>query len=111
MLPPRRLSCTRETAALLQPYDVAMNQTYLAAVPAIGFVQVWFSPAQVPFAASMSETPPMPADDRLRPEDCNRAENGREPAIEPNQQKAIGIVKLWSLRYLTAKYVELLAKD
>jgi hypothetical protein len=53
----------------------------------------------------------MPADDRLRPEDCNRAENGREPAIEPNQQKAIGIVKLWSLRYLTAKYVELLAKD
>ena len=53
----------------------------------------------------------MPADDRLRPEDCNRAENGRESAIEPNQQKAIGIVKLWSLRYLTAKYVELLAKD
>jgi hypothetical protein len=23
-----------------------MNQTYLAAVPAIGYVQVWFSPAQ-----------------------------------------------------------------
>jgi hypothetical protein len=31
--------------------------------------------------------------------------------LEPNQQKAIGIVKLWSLRYLPAKYVELLAKD
>src|SRR5947208_1330274 len=42
MLPPRPLSCSRETAAL-QPHDVAMNQTYLAAVPAIGFVQVWFS--------------------------------------------------------------------
>jgi hypothetical protein len=55
--------------------------------------------------------PSMPANDRLRPEDCNRVENGREPAIEPNQQKAIGIVKLWSLRYLPAKYVELLAKD
>jgi len=27
-----------------------MNETYLAAVPAIGFVQVWFSPAQARFA-------------------------------------------------------------
>jgi hypothetical protein len=56
MLPLRRLSCSRETAAL-QPHDVAMNQTtYLAAVPAIGFVQVWFSPAQVPFAEETSCT-------------------------------------------------------
>src|SRR5258708_1172270 len=31
----------------------------------------------------------MPADDRLRPKDCNGAENGREPATEPNQQKAM----------------------
>ena len=53
----------------------------------------------------------MPADDRLRPEDCNGAENGREPATEPNQQKAIGIVELRSPRYLPAKHVELLAKD
>jgi hypothetical protein len=53
----------------------------------------------------------MPADDRLRPEDSNRAKDGGEPAIEPNQQKAIGIVELWSLRYLPAKHVELLAKD
>jgi hypothetical protein len=27
-----------------------MNQTYRAAVPAIGFVQVWFSPALARFA-------------------------------------------------------------
>jgi hypothetical protein len=53
----------------------------------------------------------MPADDRLWPEDCNRAEDGREPTIEPNEQKAIGIAELWSLRYLPAKHVELLAKD
>jgi hypothetical protein len=27
-----------------------MNQTYLVAVPAIGFVQVWFGPTQARFA-------------------------------------------------------------
>src|SRR5262249_49494888 len=47
----------------------------------------------------------MPADDRLRAENCNRAEDGREPTIEPNKQKAIGIAELWSLRYLPAKHV------
>jgi hypothetical protein len=35
-----------------------MNQTYLAAVPAIGFVQVWFSPAQIPFAGKTSIVAP-----------------------------------------------------
>ncbi len=53
----------------------------------------------------------MPADDRLWAENCNRAEDGREPTIEPNKQKAIGIAELWSLRYLSAKHVELLAQD
>src|SRR5262245_35220871 len=53
----------------------------------------------------------MPTDDCLRPENSNRAENGREPAIKPNEQQAIGIAELWSLRYLPAKHVELLAKD
>jgi hypothetical protein len=43
--------------------------------------------------------------------DCNRAEDGREPTIEPNKQKTIGIAELGSLRYLSAKHVELLAKD
>jgi hypothetical protein len=33
------------------------------------------------------------------------------PTTEPNEQKAIGIAELWSLRYLSAKHVELLAKD
>src|SRR6516225_11216847 len=31
----------------------------------------------------------MPADDRLWAENCNRAEDGREPTIEPNKQKSI----------------------
>ena len=31
----------------------------------------------------------MPADDRLWAENCNRAEDGREPTIEPNKQKLI----------------------
>src|SRR5262245_26879535 len=53
----------------------------------------------------------MPADDRLWAENCNRAEDGSEPTIEPNKQEAIGIAELWSPRYLSAKHVELLAKD
>src|SRR5260370_42076318 len=55
MSPPRRLSCSRETADL---DDIAMKQAYLAAVPAIGFVQVWFSPDQVPFAEQTSSVAP-----------------------------------------------------
>ena len=31
----------------------------------------------------------MPADDRHWAENCNRAEDGREPTIEPNKQKSI----------------------
>ena len=64
-----------------------------------------------PLAPVRLEPRAMPADDRLWPEDCNRAEDGREPTIEPNKQKAIGIAELWSLRYLPTKHVELLAKD
>ena len=64
-----------------------------------------------PLAPVRLEPRAMPADDRLWPENCNRAEDGREPTIEPNEQKAIGIAELWSLRYLSAKHVELLAKD
>src|SRR5436305_13546440 len=58
MLPPKRPSCVREPAAVArsEPSNGArppMNQTYLAAVPAIGFVQVWFSPAHARFAEKM----------------------------------------------------------
>src|SRR5262249_56458737 len=52
----------------------------------------------------------MPADDRLWAENCNRAEDGREPTIEPNKQEAIGIAELRSLRYLPAKHVALVRK-
>ena len=42
-----------------------MHQTYLAAVPAIGFVQVWLSPAQEPFAktSGVASLQPAPAHD------------------------------------------------
>jgi hypothetical protein len=53
----------------------------------------------------------MPADDRLRSDDRNRAEDGRAAAIEPNHQTAVGIVELRSLRRLPAQYVDLLAQD
>jgi hypothetical protein len=52
-----------------------------------------------------------PANDRLRPADRNRAEKGREPVIEPNQQTAIGIVEVRSFRRLPPKDVDLLAQD
>ena len=54
-----------------------MNQTYLAIVPAIGFAQVWLSPAQdrsadttfddppVDLAAELRTLPPKPADTPL----------------------------------------------
>jgi len=61
--------------------------------------------------ASTIGTPSDAAHDGLRPENCNRAEKGREPTVEPNEQKAIGIAESWSLRYLPAKHVERLAKD
>ena len=42
-----------------------MHETYLAAVPAIGFVQVWLSPAQKPFAVTsgVASFQPAPAHD------------------------------------------------
>src|SRR5262245_2205682 len=63
-----------------------------------------------PLAPVRLEPRAMPADDRLWAENCNRAEDGRKPMIEPDKQKAIGIAELWSLRYLSARHVELLAK-
>jgi hypothetical protein len=48
---------------------------------------------------------------RLHRADQSPRRTGSATAIEPNEQKAIGIAELWSLRYLSAKHVELLAKD
>src|SRR5262249_44764500 len=64
-----------------------------------------------PLAPVRLEPLAMPPDDRLGSGNCNRAEDGRVPRIEPNKQQTIGIAELWSLRYLPAKHVELLAKD
>src|SRR5262245_31855828 len=64
-----------------------------------------------PLAPVRLEPRAMPADDRLWAEHCNRAEEGRETTIGPNKEEAIGIPELRSLRYLSAKHVELLAKD
>jgi hypothetical protein len=51
---------------------------------------------------------PVPADDRFRSDDRNRAQDGREPVIEPNEQKTIGIVQSWSLWHPSPKNVDLL---
>ena len=39
----------------------------------------------------------VPANDRLRPDNRNRAQDEGEPAIEPNKQKAMGIVEMRSV--------------
>jgi hypothetical protein len=43
-----------------------MNQTYLAVVPAIGFAQVWLSPAQDRFADTTFDDPPVDPATKLR---------------------------------------------
>jgi hypothetical protein len=50
----------------------------------------------------------VPANDRLRPDNRNRAKNGGEPAIEPNKQKTIGIVEVRSFWCPPAKHIDLL---
>src|ERR1019366_677868 len=47
----------------------------------------------------------------FRPDNRNRAQNGGEPAIDPNEQKTIGIVQVWSLRHSPEKHVDLLPQD
>ena len=53
----------------------------------------------------------VPANDRLRPDNRNRAKDGGKPAIEPNKQKTIGIVEVRSLRRPPAKHIDLLPQD
>src|ERR1039457_3743354 len=45
-----------------------------------------------PPAPIRSEAGAVPANDRLRPDNRNRAQDAGKPAIEPNKQKSIGIV-------------------
>ena len=53
----------------------------------------------------------VPANDRFRPDNRNRAQDGGKPAIEPNEQKSIGIVQMWSFRRPPAKHIDLLPQD
>jgi len=53
----------------------------------------------------------VPANDRFRPDNRNCAQDGGKPAIEPYEQKTIGIVQIWSLRHPPAKHVDLLPQD
>jgi hypothetical protein len=53
---------------------------------------------------------PMPADDRFRSDDRNRAQDGREPVIEPNEQQTIAIVQSWSLQQSPEEHVDLLSQ-
>src|ERR1039458_9734973 len=50
----------------------------------------------------------VPANDRLRPDNGNRAKDRGEPAIKPNKQKTIGIRELRSFLCLPAKPIDLL---
>src|SRR5450759_932036 len=50
----------------------------------------------------------VPANDRLRPDNRNRAKDGREPAIEPNKQKTIGIVEVRPFRRPSSEHIDLL---
>ena len=53
----------------------------------------------------------VPANDRLRPDNRNRAKDGREPAIEPNKQKTIGIVEVRPFRRPSSEHIDLLPQD
>jgi len=50
----------------------------------------------------------VPANDRLWPDNRNRAKDGGEPVIKPNKQKTIGIVEARSFRCPPAKHIDLL---
>src|SRR6202165_2333334 len=53
----------------------------------------------------------VPANDRLRHDNRNRAKNGGGPVIKPNKQKPIGIVEEGSFRCPPAKHIDLLPQD
>ena len=51
----------------------------------------------------------VPANDRFRPHNRNRAQDGGKPVIKPNKQKTIGIVEMRTLRCPPAKHIDLLS--
>src|SRR5450759_4337537 len=53
----------------------------------------------------------VPANDRLRPDYRNRAKDGGEPVIKPNEQKTIGIFEVRSFRCSPAQHIDLLPQD
>jgi hypothetical protein len=53
----------------------------------------------------------VPANDCFWPDDRDRAQDGGKPVIEPNEQKTIGIVQIWSLWQPPAKHVDLLPQN
>ena len=50
----------------------------------------------------------VPANDGLRPDKRNRAQDGGKPVIKPDKQKPIGIVEVRSFRGPPAKHIDLL---
>src|SRR5664280_588421 len=53
----------------------------------------------------------VPANDRFRPDNGNRAKDGGEPVIKPNKQKTIGTVEVRTFWCLPAKHIDLLPED
>jgi len=64
-----------------------------------------------PPAPIRSKPSAVPANDRLWPDNRNRAKYGGKPVIKPNKQKRIGIVEVRSFRCPPAKYIDLLSQD
>src|ERR1022692_3934961 len=64
-----------------------------------------------PPAPIRSEAGAVPANDRFRPDNRNRAQDAGKPAIEPNEQKTVDIVEVRSFRCPPAKHIDLLPQD
>jgi hypothetical protein len=57
------------------------------------------------------KTSTVSANNRFRSDNRNRVQDAGKPAIEPNEQKTLGIVQIWSLRHPPARHVDLLPQD
>jgi hypothetical protein len=53
----------------------------------------------------------VPAHDRFRSDNHDRAKHRGEQPIKPNEQKTIGIVQIRSFRHPPAKHIDLLPEE
>jgi len=53
----------------------------------------------------------VPAHDRFRSNNRNRAKHRGEQPIKPNEQKSIRVAQVWMFRHPPAKHIDLLPED